>query len=100
MQRRHEYFVYILTNPGRTVLYTGMTNSLDRRMLEHLSGEGSKFCKRYNVTRLVYYEQYQYVNDAIAREKQIKAGSRQSKLDLINELNPGWEDLAANLDES
>lgn len=83
----------------RPVAGTGVTNSLHRRMLEHRSGNGSRFCKRYNVTKLAYHEEFRYVNDAIAREKQIKAGSRQKKLSLISEMNPSWEELAANLDE-
>ena len=92
--RRHQYFVYILTNQRHTVLYTGVTNNLHRTLQEHKAGTGSKFCKRYNVGKLVYFEEFKYVNNAIAREKQIKAGSRQKKLDLINEMNPAWDELS------
>ncbi len=88
-----EYCVYIMTNTNNTVLYTGITNNLQRRVLEHKSGTGSGFTKKYNVTKLVYYESGNDVNIAIAREKQIKAGSRKKKIDLINSINPEWKDL-------
>jgi putative endonuclease len=88
-----QYFVYIMTNAHNTVLYTGVTNNLYRRVLEHRSGKGGAFTKKYNVTKLVYYESGDDVNSAIFREKQIKAGSRQKKIDLINSLNPEWKDL-------
>ena len=88
-----QYCVYIMTNTHNTVLYTGVTNDLQRRVLEHKSGKGSAFTKKYNVTKLVYLECGDDVNSAIFREKQIKAGSRQKKIDLINSLNPEWKDL-------
>ena len=88
------YYVYIMTNAAHTVLYTGVTNNIRRRVQEHQSGQGSFFTRRYNVKKLVYVEEYQDVNDALAREKQIKAGSRQKKLDLINAENPAWKDWA------
>jgi len=91
MQR--EYFVYILTNRGNRVLYTGMTNNLSRRMYEHKSLIGNSFTSRYKVTKLVYFETFDNPGDAIAREKQIKAGSRQKKLALVNEFNSSWDDL-------
>ena len=97
MGREHRYFVYILTNQRRTVLYTGVTNNLARRLREHREGHGSVFASRYNAHRLVYAEVHRYIGDAIAREKQIKAGSRQKKLDLINEANPEWNDLAGQI---
>jgi putative endonuclease len=87
------YCVYILTNSRHTVLYTGVTNNLYRRVMEHKSKKGSAFTKKYNVDRLVYFECGDDINQAILREKQIKAGSRQKKLDLINEFNPEWKDL-------
>ncbi|MCX6135830.1 MAG: GIY-YIG nuclease family protein, partial [Ignavibacteriales bacterium] len=87
-------YVYILTNQRHTVLYTGVTNDLERRLAEHRSKENRGFTYRYNVTKLVYFEEFDNPDDAIQREKQIKAGSRQKKLDLINGLNPGWRDLA------
>ena len=88
-----QYCVYILTNAHHTVLYTGVTNDLARRVYEHKNGLGSTFVKKYNVHKLVYYEVGNDVYAAIAREKQIKAGSRKKKIDLINSLNPEWKDL-------
>jgi putative endonuclease len=88
-----EYFVYIMTNKYNTVLYTGVSNNLMRRVWEHKEGSGSIFTNRYRVTKLVYYESYENINLAIAREKQIKGGSRQKKIDLIKNLNPDWNDL-------
>lgn len=88
-----EYCIYIMTNAHNTVLYTGVTNNLQRRVLEHRSGTGSKFTKKYNVTKLVYFESGNDVSAAIVREKQIKAGSREKKIDLINSINPEWKDL-------
>jgi putative endonuclease len=88
-----QYFVYIMTNTQNTVLYTGVTNNLQRRVLEHKSGKDSSFTKKYNVHKLVYYEIGDDVNAAIAYEKQIKGGSRQKKIDLIKSINPEWKDL-------
>ena len=90
------YSVYILTNKHHTVLYTGVTSDLYNRVLEHKHKIYPGFTARYNVYKLVYYEQYGNVYDAIEREKQIKAGSRQKKSDLVNSMNPGWEDLWEN----
>lgn len=87
------YYVYILTNIHNTVLYTGVTNDLEMRVLEHRSPENHGFTARYNVHKLVYYEEFDDVVEAIAREKQIKAGSRQKKIDLVNSMNPWWKDL-------
>ena len=87
------YCVYIMTNRYNTTLYTGVTNNLKRRVYEHKSGRGGAFTSRYNLTKLVYYEVTNDVNAAIAREKQIKAGSRQKKIDLVNSMNPEWRDL-------
>jgi putative endonuclease len=87
------YYVYILTNKYNTVLYTGVTNDLESRVLEHRSPENRGFTARYKVHKLVYYEEYGDVVEAIAREKQIKAGSRQKKVDLIVSMNPLWEEL-------
>jgi putative endonuclease len=88
-----EYFVLIMTNKYNTVLYTGVANDLMRRVWEHKEGSGSIFTSRYRVTELVYYESYENINLAIAREKQIKGGSRQKRIDLINNLNPERNDL-------
>ena len=88
-----QYCVYIMTNIHNTVLYTGVTNELQRRVLEHRSGKGRKFTGKYHANKLVYFECGNDVNTAILREKQIKAGSRQKKIDLINGLNPDWKDF-------
>lgn len=87
-------FVYILTNKANTVLYTGVTNDLERRIAEHRAGNNRSFASRYNLNKLVYFEEVEGPSEAIEREKQIKGGSRQKKLDLINGLNPAWADLA------
>jgi len=86
------YFIYIMTNASRT-LYVGVTNDLIRRIWQHKQKETEGFTKRYNITRLAYYEVFTQVEDAIAREKQIKGWDRAKKLALINELNPEWKDL-------
>ena len=91
------YCVYIMTNKHNTTLYTGVTNSLLRRVHEHKSGVGSKFTHRYNITKLVYYETTNDVEAAIMREKQIKGGSRKKKIDLITSLNPEWRDLSEEI---
>ena len=93
MAKNYQYFVYIMTNKYNAVLYTGVTNDLKRRVYEHKHGQGSSFTTRYNVNKLVYYEITEDVCAAIAREKQIKSGSRQRKIDLINSMNPEWKDL-------
>lgn len=87
------YYIYILTNKNNTVLYVGVTNNLTRRIWEHKSKLIAGFTKKYNVDKLVYYEVLDNPTDAIKREKQLKAGSRKKKLDLINKLNPEWNDL-------
>lgn len=88
-----QFYVYIMTNQADRVLYTGVTNDLKKRVWQHRSGIGSEFTKRYNVHKLVYYEIAEEPYAAISREKQIKAGSRQKKLDMINGFNPEWRDL-------
>jgi len=91
-------WTYILTNKNHTVLYVGVTSNLPKRIEEHKTGKyKTSFTHRYNVTILVYFEKYESIVAAIAREKQIKAGSRQKKLDLINGLNPEWKDLTEEL---
>lgn len=88
-----QYCIYIMTNTHNTALYTGVTNDLQRRVLEHRAGKGGTFTKKYNISKLVYFECGDDVNAAIFREKQIKAGSRQKKIDLVNSINPEWDDL-------
>ena len=89
-----QYYVYILTNKNHTVLYTGITNDLQKRTWEHEVGLGSKFTARYRAVKLVYFEVFQDPYEAISREKQIKAGSRRKKLGLIRKVNPNWRNLA------
>ena len=91
------YFVYILTNERHTVLYTGVTSDLKARIYQHREKLLPGFTKRYNVWKLVYYEAGTDALGAIAREKQIKAGSRKKKLALINSFNPEWRDLYGEL---
>lgn len=93
------YYVYILTNIHRTVLYTGVTNDLEQRTIEHYRCRGQKHCftGRYHVYYLLYYEPHQYINNAIAREKEIKLMSRAKKMQLISESNPGLEFLNEKL---
>ena len=88
-----QYCIYITTNARNTVLYTGVTGDLPRRAYEHRNGLGGIFTKIYNVRKLVYYEITTSIEAAIAREKQIKGGSRKKKIDLINSRNPEWRDL-------
>jgi putative endonuclease len=87
-------FIYIITNKYQTVVYIGVTSNLPQRILDHKEKRNPKsFSARYNLNILVYYEQFQWIGDAIAREKQIKAGSREAKNDLIRSKNPTWTDL-------
>ena len=91
--RTHQYYVYILASDSG-VLYVGVTRDLIRRLFQHRSGDAPGFTKRYNVTRLVYFEVTSNVLAAIVREKQIKAWRREKKAELIELQNPGWRDLA------
>lgn len=89
--------VYIMTNKYNTVSYTGVTSNLKKRAWEHKTGSGSVFASKYRTTRLVYFEVTNSIKSAILREKQIKGGSRQKKIDLINLMNPEWRDLSETL---
>ena len=92
------YYVYILTNKHNSVLYTGVTNDLVRRVYEHKNHLDKKsFTSRYNVEKLVFYEQTNNVESAIQREKQIKSWNRNRKIKLLEEMNPQWEDLYESL---
>ncbi len=93
---RH-YYVYIMTNIINTVLYTGVTNDLQRRIIEHKTGTVEGFSKRYNLCKLVYYEATENVESAITREKQIKGWLRKRKEALIVDSNKGWRDLYCDL---
>ena len=87
------YFVYVLSNQRHTVLYIGVTNGLHKRVLEHKEGRGGYFTKKYNVNKLLYYEEYSHPQDAIASEKQLKNFSRKKKEELISKFNSDWKDL-------
>ncbi len=91
------YYVYFITNSLNTVLYTGMTNDLARRLFEHESGEVEGFSKKYNLYKLVYYEAYDNAELAILREKQIKNWARQKKNDLVLIRNPAWINLKSEI---
>ncbi len=96
--QHQNYFVYILTNADRhTVLYIGVTNSLERRGSEHSLGRGSVFAKQYNAHKLIYYEAYPDPTTAIAREKQLKRWRRAKKEALIARTNPEWKDLVEEM---
>ena len=88
-----QYYVYLLTNKNNIVIYTGVTNDLKRRVYEHKEKLIDGFTKKYNVNKLVYFAATNNVSSAIQREKQIKAGSRKKKIDLINSMNSEWKDL-------
>ncbi|KKP32763.1 MAG: excinuclease ABC subunit C [Candidatus Staskawiczbacteria bacterium RIFOXYB2_FULL_32_9] len=90
-------YIYILTNNTNTVSYTGITSNLQKRIFEHKEKLVEGFTKRYNVSKLVYFEQFDNIKDAIKREKQIKGGSRQDKINLIKSINPELVDLYNNL---
>ena len=92
-----ESCVYLLTNKNKNVLYTGVTSDLSRRIYEHKNKLVIGFTQKYNVTVLVYYEMFPTIMDAIDREKQIKGWSRKKKEDLINTVNPKWDDLYQSL---
>jgi len=91
------YYVYIMTNKANTVLYTGVTSDLKRRVYEHKIKAVDGFTKKYNVDKLFYYEAGEEKDGALWREKQIKNGSRRKKLDLIDDMNSTWRDLYDSL---
>jgi len=86
-------YVYIMTNKNNTVLYTGVTSDLVKRVYEHKNKLADGFTKKYNAVKLVYYEVFDDISEAIRREKQIKGGSRDNKVRLIESMNPRWDDL-------
>ena len=93
MREDKRYYVYIMASRSLT-LYTGVTGDIYHRALQHRAGEIEGFTKKYHINRLVYYETFKYVNNALAREKQIKAWTRSKRLALIKTMNPAWQDLA------
>ena len=88
------YWVYILASKINGTLYVGVTNSLERRLWQHRHSPSASFARRYDVTRLVYFENFRDPSNAIAREKQLKGGSRKKKIALIEKENPEWRDLS------
>jgi len=91
--KEHNYYVYILAKARNSTFYTGVTNDLKRRVCEHKEGIIKGFTKKYNINNLVYYEHYQDINEAIHREKLIKKWKRSIKMEVIERVNPNWEDL-------
>lgn len=91
---KKSYYVYILSNYTNTTLYIGVTGDIERRIYEHKNGLLDGFTEKYNVTKLVYVEECDNVNDAIAREKQLKKWRREKEEALIKTINPEWKDLA------
>jgi len=91
------YYVYLLTNWNNRVIYIGVTNDLNRRIYEHKNKLIEGFSNKYNLTKLVYFEETSDVNAAIAREKEIKKWRREKKNNLVNRTNPSWEDLSEGL---
>ncbi len=90
----HQYYLYIITNKKNGTLYIGVTNDLERRLFEHKNKLIEGFSKKNGLDKLVYFETYQYINDAVKREKNMKKWKRQWKIDLIEEDNPNWKDLS------
>jgi putative endonuclease len=92
-----QYFLYLMTNPHNTVIYTGVTSNLHKRIFQHKEKTLKGFSAKYNLKKLVYYEAFDDPVNAIVREKQIKAGSREKKIRLIESINPNWMDLSEGL---
>ena len=97
--RDHNYYVYILTNKHHSTLYTGVTNDLGRRVAEHKLGEVPGFTRRYQLNRLVWFEYFRDINNAIAKEKQLKGWLRSKKNALIEKNNPRWFDLSVDWEQ-
>ena len=93
--KHHNYFVYITTNPGKTVLYIGVTNNLEQRLIKHYLNRGKKetFAGKYYCYNLLHYERYQFIQHAIAREKELKGWTRKKKEELIGNENAEWKFL-------
>ncbi|MBC3758780.1 GIY-YIG nuclease family protein [Hyunsoonleella sp. SJ7] len=90
----HKSYVYFLTNKNNTVIYIGVTSNLEKRIYQHKTKALKGFTAKYNCDKLVYFETFSDINDAIAREKQLKSGNRKRKENLINKDNPEWNDLS------
>ena len=93
----HKGYIYFMTNVSNSVLYIGVTNSLKRRIIEHEEGMGSAFTHKYNCTKLVYFESFPDIEQAIAREKQLTHFKRAWKDELVNGMNPEWRDLGSEV---
>ena len=93
MAREFRFYVYIMASKSRRI-YTGMTNNIERRVKQHKAGEIEGFTQRYKINRLVHFEEFQYVGNAIRREKEIKGWDRAKRVALIERDNPTWDDLA------
>ena len=98
MDTEKRYYVYIMASRSLN-LYTGVTNSIYQRALQHKRGEIEGFTKKYHINRLVYYESFKYIGNAIAREKQVKGWTRAKRIALIKSMNPTWQDLATGWGE-
>ena len=97
MPGEYRYYVYLLTNKHHTVLYTGVTNHLIRRIREHKQKQIKGFTHKYNISKLVYFEETEDISAALEREKQIKKWRREKKITLVNTVNPDWKDLGESL---
>ncbi len=95
--KQNRYFVYLMANGRNGTLYVGVTSDLTRRAVEHLDGAAEGFTKKYGIDRLVWFEEFNHIDEAITREKQIKKWRRAWKLELIEAVNPEWTDLSASL---
>ena len=93
-ENNHEYYVYILSNRHNGTLYIGVSNDLERRIFEHKNKLVKGFSSKYGLDRLIYFEKFQFIEDAIKREKQLKNWNRQWKIDLIEKENQDWNDLS------
>ena len=94
---QHRYWVYLITNRPHGTLYIGVTNSLAKRIWQHRTGAFEGFSKRYGLKQLVYFEEFHDVNNAIAREKELKGWLRTRKIELIEKQNPLWRDLSVEM---
>ncbi|MGG6232050.1 GIY-YIG nuclease family protein [Tenacibaculum sp. SDUM215027] len=92
----HQYYIYIITNKKEGVLYIGVINNLERRIFEHKNKLVKGFSSKYNLDKLIYFEEYQFIEEAIKREKNMKKWKRAWKTNLVIKENPNWEDLAKN----
>ena len=99
VDKSYIFWVYILFDKRASATYIGVTNNLSRRMYEHKTGQVDGYTKQHNIHNLGYFEEYKYVNDAIAREKQLKKWKRAWKYRLIETMNPDWVDLASDMDD-